>query len=230
MVILVNYEGRYLTKQLLIEFNAAAMREKRNNWIDNDYLKSLPEGYYPILFAMYHSRDEIRTKVIFDIKGTSAYLDMSIKRFDTIPQGIHSEEYGYLVLIESEIRKQMPYGGKEWIEKVQRKPYRKSTFRRKAIPAYDNQCAVCGISNVKLLRAAHIKDAANGGTEEIENGICLCANHEIAYDRGDLKISPDGKIICVVEDTTIKATHINYPKDKSNWPSKKLLKWKYIKT
>lgn len=220
---------RYLKKQLLIEFNAAAIREKRSNWIDKDYLQSLPDGYYPILLAMYHSRDEIRTEVIFDIKGTSAYLDMSIDRFETIPQGVQSEE-GYLVLTESEIRKQMPYGGKEWTEKVEKKPYRKSTFRKRVLSAYDNKCAVCDKSNIRVLRAAHIKDAANGGSEETDNGICLCANHEIAFDRGDLKISPDGEIICVVEDTTIKITHISYPQDKSNWPSKKLLRWKYNKT
>ena len=34
-----------------------------------------------------------------------------------------------------------------------------------------------------ILRAAHIVPVAKGGSDEIENGLCLCTNHEIAFDR-----------------------------------------------
>ena len=223
-------EVGYLTKQLLIEFNMASIREKRNQNIKEDYLESLPEKYYPIKFLMYHNgMDEVRSMVIFDDKGTYALLDMSTKRFETIPASIKDTNGQYYVLCESDIRENLPYGGKEYTEKVYTKPYRKLSFRSDILTIYKNRCAVCGNSNVEVLRAAHIKDAASGGTEESCNGICLCANHEIAFDRGVLKITPNGEIVSLVEDPTIKATHITYPENEDEYPSKEFLEWKYNK-
>lgn len=219
----------YLTKQLLIEFNLASIREKRNGYIKEDYLESLPEKYYPVKFIMYHNGDEVRTMVFFNNKGAFAILDMSVRRFNTIPTSIKDSNGNYLVLCESEIRESLPYGGKEYTEKVVIKPYRKLSFRNEILAIYKNRCAVCGNSNVNVLRAAHIKDAASGGIEKPCNGICLCANHEIAFDRGVLKITPDGEIISLVDDPTIKASHITYPESKEYWPSKENLKWKYDK-
>lgn len=220
----------YLTKKLLIEFNMASIREKRNRSIKEDYLESLPEMYYPIKFIMYHNgMDEVRTMVIFDDKGTYAFLDMSARRFETIPVSVKDTNGNYSVLCESDIRENLPYRGKEYTEKVAIKPYRKLFFRSEILAIYKNQCAVCGNSNVNMLRAAHIKDAASGGIEEPCNGISLCANHEIAFDRGDLKITPDGEIISLVDDPTIKTSHIIYPESKEHWPSKENLKWKYDK-
>ena len=219
-------ETRYLTKQLLIEFNNASIREKRNNNIKEHVLESLPEGYYPLIFMMYHNNDEIRTKVILDDKGTCAYLDISLDRYETMP--ILDEHYNRdELLTEDEMRERMPYGGKEWVQKVYKKPYRDPAFRKEVLSAYNNQCAVCGVNNVNILRAAHIKDAAKGGSEDINNGICLCANHELAYDKGDLKIKLDGTIISLTNDKSIKNTHISFPLDKNKMPSKQLLQWKY---
>lgn len=220
----------YLTKQLLIEFNMASIREKRNRSIKEDYLESLPEKYYQISFIMCHNGvGEVRTTVTFDDKGTSAFLDMSARRFETIPTSVKDSNGNYLVLCESDIRESLPYGGKEYTEKVYIKPYRKLSFRNDILNIYKNQCAVCGNNNIDVLRAAHIKDAASGGIEEPCNGICLCANHEIAFDRGVLKITSDGEIISLVDDPTIRASHIIYPESKENWPSKENLKWKYDK-
>lgn len=219
-------ETRYLTKQLLIEFNNAAIREKRNKCIKEDFLESLPDVYYPVIFMMYHNNDEIRTRVIFDDKGAWALLDMSKRRYETLPvlKDNHNRD---MLLTEDEMRKRMPYEGKEWVERKYIKPYRDPSFRNKILEAYDNKCAVCGINNKKILRAAHIKDAAKGGSEEVCNGLCLCTNHEIAFDRGDLKIKPDGEIVLFMEDNSAKNKYITLPNDKKNYPSKEYLKWKY---
>ncbi|WP_236354733.1 HNH endonuclease [Konateibacter massiliensis] len=225
-----NDEIRYLTKQLLIEFNMASIREKRNRNIREDYLEALPEKYYPVKFIMMHNTvHEVRTMVIFDDKGAYAFLDMSTERYETIPVAIGSSDGEYSLLDEAGIREKMPYDGKEYTEKVYKKPYRKPSFRKNILTLYNNRCAVCGNNNVDVLRAAHIKDAANGGIEEPCNGICLCANHEIAFDRGTLKINPDGEIISSVEDITIKATYIEHPENEDDWPSREMLKWKYEK-
>ncbi|WP_230690624.1 HNH endonuclease [Bacillus thuringiensis] len=89
-------------------------------------------------------------------------------------------------------------------------------FRKKVLAVYENQCAVCGQSHHSFLRAAHIKDAANGGAEAIENGICLCMNHEIAFDRGDLKICEDGTILLNYEDDSISREKIRLPMQKKD--------------
>lgn len=104
----------------------------------------------------------------------------------------------------------MPYDEKEHTEKV----YKKPSFRKNILTLYNNQCAVCGNNNVDILRTAHIKDA-RVGTEEPFNSICLCAIHEISFDRGVLKITPDGAIFSLVEDPTIKTTYITYPENEA---------------
>lgn len=54
--------------------------------------------------------------------------------------------------------------------------------------AYHDQCAVCGTplsrGVYKDLQGAHIRSVSAGGPDEINNGICLCARHHWAFDRG----------------------------------------------
>lgn len=222
-------ENRYLTKQLLIEFNNASIREKRSNNLKPEFLESLPEANYPIKFCMFHTRDEVRVYVVGDgyILGL---LDMSVDRYNLIPNALKNKDGSLELKTESEIRTELPYGGKEWTEKVYKKPYRaQASFRKIVLNAYDNKCAICGESNNALLRAAHIKDAACGGTEDIKNGICLCANHEIAFDKGLLIIHPNGAIQLNMEDPTVRADCITFPNDPDKYPSEELLKWKYNK-
>ncbi len=59
------------------------------------------------------------------------------------------------------------------------------------LEAYNNKCAICDISEPNLLVAAHILDVKYGGEEIISNGICLCINHERAFDNKVLTILPD---------------------------------------
>ncbi len=56
-------------------------------------------------------------------------------------------------------------------------------FRSIVYDAYDNRCAMCGIQ-LELIEAAHIVPHSHEkGTDEIGNGISLCALHHTAYDR-----------------------------------------------
>jgi putative restriction endonuclease len=60
---------------------------------------------------------------------------------------------------------------------------RDPNFRRKVYDAYNNKCAMCGIG-LELIEAAHIVPHSHElGTDEIDNGISLCAIHHTAYDR-----------------------------------------------
>lgn len=60
---------------------------------------------------------------------------------------------------------------------------RDPNFRKKVYEAYNYKCAMCGIG-LELIEAAHIVPHSHEmGTDEIENGISLCALHHTAYDR-----------------------------------------------
>jgi putative restriction endonuclease len=60
---------------------------------------------------------------------------------------------------------------------------RDPNFRKKVYDAYNNKCAMCGIG-LELIEAAHIVPHSHElGTDEIDNGISLCALHHTAYDR-----------------------------------------------
>jgi len=60
---------------------------------------------------------------------------------------------------------------------------RDPNFRKRVYDAYNYKCAMCGIQ-LELIEAAHIVPHSHEkGTDEIDNGICLCALHHTAYDR-----------------------------------------------
>ena len=219
----------YFTKQLLIEYNMAAIREKRNRALREDILEELEEEFiYPILSRMFHTKDEIRVEICFFNLG-NAWLDMSVERYYMLPVARWNEELeAYEIEDEIKIRERFPYKNREWTEKVIKKPYRKQgKFRKEVLNAYDNTCAVCGIREPKVLRAAHIVPVVKGGSDDITNGLCLCTNHEIAYDRGLIKIKSDGKIEVMSNELKGIYDKIIYPKDKDVWPSEKYLREKY---
>lgn len=55
-------------------------------------------------------------------------------------------------------------------------------FRRLLLNEYPNECAYCGLADVRLLDAAHITAVRDGGEATAENGRLLCANHHRAFD------------------------------------------------
>ena len=67
---------------------------------------------------------------------------------------------------------------------------RKASFSRKVVEAYNNSCAMCGLS-LDLVQAAHIYPVeAPGSQDEVWNGIALCGNHHLAFDRHMIGIQP----------------------------------------
>lgn len=221
--------NKYFTKSLLIEYNNAAIREKRNKQLKEEFLEELDEnGIYIVVYDMYHNTiNEIRVQIMFDTK-LFGLLDMSYERFELLPIVNFYDDGSFELQSEEDARKRFPYNGREWIEKTIRIPYRQQDkFRKKVLNAYGSKCAICDISEPKILRAAHIVDASKGGNDSIQNGICLCVNHEIAFDKGILKISPDGEITVCSSSLKIDKKRINYPTDKKLHPSKSYLKQKY---
>lgn len=223
-------EHKYFTKKILIQYNRAAIREKRNRQLDEEYLESLPNDIILlVVYTLYHTKDEIRVQLIFDEKRTTGFLDMSRERYELLPEYTLDSNGNVILKKDEEIEKRFPYKNREWTQKVVKKPYRnQNIFRKKILCAYDNKCAICGVNEPKILRAAHIVPVSKGGNDEVQNGICLCTNHEIAYDRGIIKISPDGYIEVYSSNLNILNKKIKYPLKKEYYPSKKFLKMKYI--
>jgi Predicted restriction endonuclease len=222
---------KYFTKRDLIQANDAAIRENRNRQLKKDFLKQLPDnGLYPITFVWYHTKDEIRVRILFDNEGNSGFLDMSQYRYELIPTATIGNDGTFQLEAPELTASKRPYSnGREWQESVVRKPVRKqSKFRREVLKAYGRQCAVCSINNPSLLRAAHIIPVVEDNDDTINNGICLCILHEVAFDKGILKISPEGEVfICGDEDIKIDMNQIRLPIKKEDYPSVEKLRQRY---
>ena len=73
-------------------------------------------------------------------------------------------------------------------------------FRPEVIRAYEYRCALCGY-DIRIddqligLEAAHIRWHANGGPDEVPNGLALCALHHKAFDRGGISLSDDYRLL-----------------------------------
>jgi len=80
-----------------------------------------------------------------------------------------------------------------WPSETERKKYstiqkqRDAKFRQAVLNEYNTQCAVCRCSVEPILQAAHLRThevAITTLDEDVpQNGICLCANHHIMYER-----------------------------------------------
>lgn len=74
---------------------------------------------------------------------------------------------------------------------------RDSHFRREVIRLWGGRCIVCGENELTILEAAHIKSVKCGGTDNPQNGYCLCANHHRMFDAALIDIDiGKGCVIC----------------------------------
>lgn len=189
---------KYLTKSLLREINDAAKREKRNRWIDRDFIEQLPnDAKFPIVDYFYHNKNEFRLMIVLNDEPAVGYIDVSALRFEIIPTASFHDDGSVVIEEPSAHDAKRPYpNGREWKETVTMAPVRdQARFRREVLNAYAYQCAICDVRDKSLLRAAHIVDVALGGPDTMENGICLCTNHEISFDNGLILINDRLEVI-----------------------------------
>ncbi|MCZ2821054.1 HNH endonuclease [Modestobacter sp. VKM Ac-2977] len=67
---------------------------------------------------------------------------------------------------------------------------RDARFARRVLDAYDGRCAMCGVG-LHLVQGAHIYPAsAHGSLDRPWNGLSLCANHHLAFDRYLVAVHP----------------------------------------
>ena len=67
---------------------------------------------------------------------------------------------------------------------------RDTWFSGDVLDAYGRRCAMCGLG-LNLVQGAHIYPAsAHGSPDVVSNGIALCANHHLAFDRHQIAVLP----------------------------------------
>ena len=101
-------------------------------------------------------------------------------------------------------------------------------FRAAILSAYEHKCCITGIDIETLLIASHIKPwSESDKTEKLnpQNGLCLNALHDRAFDRGLISISDDYSVV-VSSRTAQSANDVvrellrNYKGRKINLPSR----------
>ena len=72
---------------------------------------------------------------------------------------------------------------------------RDPAFRKNVYLAYNHKCAMCGIQ-LELIEAAHIVPHSHEqGTDDVNNGVCLCSIHHAAYDRSLIYFDEEWNIL-----------------------------------
>lgn len=91
---------------------------------------------------------------------------------------------------------QFPSGPTEVVREVRTRLVQ-GFFRRTVVASYNAKCAVCGIRPDALLSASHIipwnEDEARRA--DPTNGLCLCALHDRAFDRGLISVDSGFKLL-----------------------------------
>lgn len=71
-----------------------------------------------------------------------------------------------------------------------------SFFRKGLLNKY-SKCCLCGISDERLLIASHIKPWSKSNPKEkldLNNGLLLCSNHDVLFDKGLITFDDNGVI------------------------------------
>lgn len=70
-------------------------------------------------------------------------------------------------------------------------------FRRAVLNSYSNTCCISGLSDERLLIASHIVPWREDHHNRLnpQNGLCLSALHDRAFDQGLIAVSPDYRVL-----------------------------------
>ena len=70
-------------------------------------------------------------------------------------------------------------------------------FRASVLSGFNRQCCICGLPHPEILIASHIIPWSVREDTRVnpQNGLCLCASHDIAFERGLIGIGADFRIL-----------------------------------
>lgn len=83
-----------------------------------------------------------------------------------------------------------------WQHRDSDRPRRRAGFRSEVLHGWRNRCAMCGYDGAMGrdpagLDAAHVFWHSQGGPDEADNGLALCALHHVLFDLGALGLNAD---------------------------------------
>lgn len=72
-----------------------------------------------------------------------------------------------------------------------------SFFRTSVLSGFNQQCCICGLPHPEILIASHIIPWSVREDTRVnpQNGLCLCASHDLAYERGLISIGTGFSIL-----------------------------------
>lgn len=129
-----------------------------------------------------------------------------------------------------------PESADELMSLVRSRGDQQRLFRAALLKAYQSKCAICKLSFVECLEAAHIVKWSSASPQlriDPRNGVLLCANHHRLYDSGWIDILENFKVEycdsdCEEEtytqsdkDLSLKfdGKKLNLPRNKKLWPA-----------
>jgi putative restriction endonuclease len=124
------------------------------------------------------------------------------EEFETDPNSIaaRSEEaFDRIVGPGASLEEEAPIPLQGPTEKLLERPMRlvQSFFRRAVLASYSYKCCFCRLDVIALLNASHIVPwhASVELRADPRNGLCLCALHDRAFDRGLVGVDVDNRVV-----------------------------------
>ncbi|MGY0213414.1 HNH endonuclease [Bacillus cereus] len=102
---------------------------------------------------------------------------------------------------------------------------------KKALLVVEKKCKMCGVSDERFLVASHIKRWSQSNHKErldVNNGLLLCPNHDVLFDKGYISFEDDGKIVIsdILNEATKVFLNVNETMNiRMNEGQRKYMKW-----
>ncbi len=105
----------------------------------------------------------------------------------------------------------LPKSGKERLAMVKQR-VNQAFFRKTVLLSYQNQCCITGLKIPVLLVASHIKPWSKDLSQAAnpENGLCLNALHDKAFDKGLITVTEDFRVL--LSDSMLKKSKEEFVK------------------
>lgn len=128
----------------------------------------------------------------FAVPGVIKVDDNRYQNFGTISKAFDIPVFDRI----AEIDEKKDFSGEDiWTQGKRRIGHRK--FSKKIKSNYNYSCAICGITEIEFLIAAHISPWSSDQENRLnpQNGICLCAFHDKAFEYGYIGLSDDFRVL-----------------------------------
>jgi len=162
------WQSRFNEKRTVSDYSRFSAQERASN-----------EG-----IALYR-KDNDQTVISFRPEYLGLYID-NVEKIHSLSEGELLKLVGESDSLGGAEKDGVVELGGESLVVTHARRSRDPAFRKRVYEAYQYRCAFCGIQ-LQLIEAAHIVPHSHAkGTDEVNNGLCLCALHHSAYDNAVL--------------------------------------------